>query len=388
MNAFVKPLLRPGETPASPAARERIGKFSGILGIALNTLLAAGKIAAGALSGMISVLADGLNNLTDCGSNVVSVIGFKMSGKPADKEHPFGHQRAESISALVIALIVLVVAVELAVQSVEKVLSPAESEFSYWLVGVLAVSAAVKLFMFFLNRGFARAIGSEALKATAADSVSDAIATAAVLLSLLISHWTGFSLDGYMGVAVAAFIAFTGGSLVKETISRLLGRAPDAETVHAIEEKVLSFAGVRGLHDLTVHSYGNSRKFATVHVEVDASMPIMDAHDLADAIEKSFAADTDIAMTVHIDPLVFDDPKVESRRKLTEQIVAGIDPALRVHDFRMVGGQTHANLIFEVAVPFDCKLTDAEILTRIRDGFSLSGENLDPVATVERQNLD
>ena len=196
MNAFVKPLLRPGETPASPAARERIGKFSGILGIALNTLLAAGKIAAGALSGMISVLADGMNNLTDCGSNVVSVIGFKMSGKPADKEHPFGHQRAESISALVIALIVLVVAVELAVQSGEKILSPAESEFSYWLVGVLAVSAAVKLFMFFLNRGFARAIGSEALKATAADSVSDAIATAAVLLSLLISHWTGFSLDG------------------------------------------------------------------------------------------------------------------------------------------------------------------------------------------------
>ena len=381
-------LIKEGEKPTSPAARERIGKFSGILGIALNTLLAAGKIAVGALFGMISVLADGMNNLTDCGSNVVSVIGFKMSGKPADKEHPFGHQRAESISALVIALIVLVVAVELAIQSVEKIISPAESEFSYWLVAVLAASVLVKLFMFFLNRNFAKAIGSEALKATAADSVSDAVATAAVLLSLLISQWTGFSLDGYMGAAVAVFIAFTGGSILKETVSRLLGKAPDAEVVKEIERKVLSFDGVRGLHDLTVHSYGKNKLYATVHVEVDSRMPIMDAHDLADRIEKDFAADTDIAMTVHIDPLVFDDPKINRYREEAERIVANIDPRFRMHDFRVVGGTTHSNLVFDVAVPFDCTLSEAEILSCIKDGVSLLGENLDAVVTVERQNVE
>ena len=365
-----------------------MGKFSGALGIALNTLLAAGKIAVGALFGMISVLADGMNNLTDCGSNVVSVIGFKMSGKPADKEHPFGHQRAESISALVIALIVLVVAVELAVQSVEKIISPTESEFSYWLVAVLAVSVAVKLFMFFLNRSLAKAVDSEALKATAADSISDAIATAAVLLSLLISQWTEFNLDGYMGAAVAVFIAFTGGSILKETVSRLLGKAPDADVVKKIEQKILSFEGVRGLHDLTVHSYGQNKLYATAHVEVDSRMPIMDAHDLADAIEKDFAADTDIALTVHIDPLVFDDPKVNRYREEAERIVGNIDGRFRMHDFRVVGGTMHSNLVFDVAVPFDCALSEAEILARIKDGVSLLGENLDAVVTVERQNLE
>ena len=372
----------------TPAAREKCGKRAGLLGILLNILLAAAKIAFGAVSGAVSVLADGMNNLTDCGSNVVSVVGFKVSGKPADKEHPFGHQRAESISALVIALIVLVVAVELAIQSVEKIISPAESEFSYWLVAVLAVSVLVKLFMFFLNRSFAKAIGSETLKATAADSISDAVATAAVLLSLLISQWTGFSLDGYMGAAVAVFIAFTGGSILKETVSRLLGKAPDAEVVKEIERKVLSFDGVRGLHDLTVHTYGKNKLYATVHVEVDSRMPIMDAHDLADRIEKDFAADTDIAMTVHIDPLVFDDPKINRYREEAERIVANIDPQFRMHDFRVVGGTTHSNLVFDVAVPFDCTLSEAEILSRIKDGVSLLGENLDAVATVERQNVE
>ena len=381
-------MIKEGEKPASPAVRERAGNFSGGLGIALNTLLAGCKIAVGALTGMISVLADGMNNLTDCGSNVVSIIGFKMSGKPADKEHPFGHQRAESISALVIALIVLVVAVELAVQSVEKIITPAASEFSVWLAVVLGISVAVKLFMFFLNRALARTVESEALRATAADSISDAVATAAVLLALLISHWTGFDLDGYMGVAVAIFIAFTGGSILKETVSRLLGKAPDHAVIEEIEKRVLAFDGVHGLHDLTVHSYGQNKLYATVHVEVDSHMPIMEAHDLADEIEKNFAAETDIALTVHIDPLVLDDPKVNRYRQEAERIVLSVDPRFRLHDFRVVGGTAHSNLVFDVAVPFDCKMSETEILSRIRDGVSLLDGNLDAVVTVERQNLE
>lgn len=388
MNIFSKFLIKEGEKPASPAVRERAGNFSGGLGIALNTLLAGCKIAVGALTGMISVLADGMNNLTDCGSNVVSIIGFKMSGKPADKEHPFGHQRAESISALVIALIVLVVAVELAVQSVEKIITPAASEFSVWLAVVLGISVAVKLFMFFLNRALARTVESEALRATAADSISDAVATAAVLLALLISHWTGFDLDGYMGVAVAIFIAFTGGSILKETVSRLLGKAPDHSVIEEIEKRVLAFDGVHGLHDLTVHSYGQNKLYATVHVEVDSHMPIMEAHDLADEIEKNFAAETDIALTVHIDPLVLDDPKVNRYRQEAERIVLSVDPRFRLHDFRVVGGTAHSNLVFDVAVPFDCKMSETEILSRLRDGVSLLDGNLDAVVTVERQNLE
>ena len=388
MNIFSNFWIKEGKKPASPAVRERAGNFSGGLGIALNTLLAGCKIAVGALTGMISVLADGMNNLTDCGSNVVSIIGFKMSGKPADKEHPFGHQRAESISALVIALIVLVVAVELAVQSVEKIITPAASEFSVWLAVVLGISVAVKLFMFFLNRALARTVESEALRATAADSISDAVATAAVLLALLISHWTGFDLDGYMGVAVAIFIAFTGGSILKETVSRLLGKAPDHAVIEEIEQRVLAFDGVHGLHDLTVHSYGQNKLYATVHVEVDSHMPIMEAHDLADEIEKNFAAETDIALTVHIDPLVLDDPKVNRYRQEAERIVLSVDPRFRLHDFRVVGGTAHSNLVFDVAVPFDCKMSETEILSRIRDGVSLLDGNLDAVVTVERQNLE
>ncbi len=380
-------LIKKGETAASPAARERVGKFSGILGIALNTLLAAGKIAVGALTGMISVLADGMNNLTDCGSNVVSVIGFKVSGKPADKEHPFGHQRAETIAALVIAVVVLAVAAELVIQSIETILSPSESEFSVWAAAVLAVSVAVKLFMFFANRSLSKAIGSDALAATATDSISDAVATSAVLACLFISRYTGAQLDGYVGAAVAVFIAFSGFSILKETVSRLLGRAVDADTADTLRARVCSFAGVHGVHDLTVHEYGNSKKYATVHVEVDANMPLMATHDLADTIEKEIGRETGVELTVHIDPLVLDDPKVNALRETAEQIAAGIDPALRVHDFRVVGGTTHANLVFEVAAPFDCPVSDGEILARLKQGVQKISANLDVNAAVERQNL-
>lgn len=385
---ILKHFTKNGEDAGSETVRRRVGSFSGWLCIALNTLLAAGKIAVGAVFGTISVLADGMNNLTDCGSNVVSVIGFKMSGKPADKEHPFGHQRAESISALVIALIILVVAAELAVQSAEKLISPSESEFSMLTVAVLAASVLVKLFMFLLNRRLAKAVSSQTLQATATDSISDAVATAAVLISLLISRYTGVDLDGYMGIAVALFIGFAGFSIFRDTVSKLLGKAPDRETVREIERRVLSFDGVHGLHDLTVHSYGENKLYATVHVEVDSHISVMKAHDLADEIEKSFADGTDILLTVHIDPLVLDDPKVNRYREEVEKIVREIDPFFRVHDFRVVGGQTHSNLVFDVAIPFSCKYAEADILRQIRDRVSLLGENLDVAATIERQNID
>ena len=370
------------------AKRVRAGIFSGILGIVCNTLLAGAKIAVGALFGMLSVLADGVNNLTDCGSNAVSLIGFKVSGKPADKEHPFGHRRAESVSALIVSVIVLAVAAELAVQSVQRIFAPEESDFSVALVIVLAASVAVKLGLFAFNFTLARRMRSEVLKATALDSVTDCIATTTVLACLLISHYTGVALDGYAGVVVAAFIAFAGGSILKEAVSKLLGTAPDHETVRALQERIRAFDGVRGLHDLTVHNYGQNKLYATVHVEVDSRMPIMDAHDLADRIEKDFAKNTGIELTVHIDPLVYDDPKINQWREEVCAIAAELGENLRVHDFRAVGGKTHTNLVFDVAVPFECKLSDAEILQRLKDRVALLGENLDAVANIERQNVE
>ncbi len=372
----------------APAAREKCGKRAGILGIALNILLAAGKIAFGAVAGAVSVVADGLNNLTDCGSNIVSVIGFKVSGKPADKEHPFGHRRAESVSALVIAVIILAVAAELAVQSVESIFSDEKTVFSYGLAAVLGAAVLIKLFMFAMNRALYKEFSAETFKATATDSLSDAIATAAVLISLIISHYTGADLDGYMGVAVAVFIAFSGASILKETVSHLLGRAADADTVKSLKAQICAFDGVHGVHDVAIHDYGGEKRYATAHVEVDSHMPLMAAHDLADQIEKAAEQKTGIALTVHIDPLVLDDENVNRLRREVEEAVAEIDPAFKVHDFRVVGGKTHANLIFDVAIPFDCPLRDEEVQRSIKERISLFNENVDAVATVERQNLD
>lgn len=383
-----KIFLHKKDDPADPAVRARCGRNAGIFGIVLNTLLAAGKIIVGSISGAISVTADGLNNLTDCGSNVVSVIGFKMSEKPADKEHPFGHRRAESVASLLIAVIILVVAAELIMQSAEKIFSPSDTDISLLVLVVLAVSVAVKLFMFFMNRSLGKAISSETLKATAADSISDVVATTAVLISAIITRFTNLELDGYLGVVVALFIAVTGIGILKDTVSNLLGKAPDPDTVRDIEKRVLSFENVRGLHDLTVHDYGQNKLYATVHVEVDAQMSITSAHDLADRIEKDFAEHTAIALTVHIDPLVYDDPELNRLREETHRIVENIDPTLKMHDFRLVGGDTHKNLVFDVAVPFDCKLSDTEILKRIKEGVSLLDGHYDAVATVERQNIE
>ena len=383
-----KIFLHKKDDPQDPAVRARCGRNAGIFGIVLNTLLAAGKIIVGSISGAISVTADGLNNLTDCGSNVVSVIGFKMSEKPADKEHPFGHRRAESIASLLIAVIILVVAAELIMQSAEKIFSPSETDISLLVLIVLGVSVAVKLFMFLFNRSLGKAISSETLKATAADSISDVIATTAVLISAIISRFTKLELDGYLGVVVALFIAVTGIGILKDTISNLLGKAPDPEIVRDIEKRVLSFENVRGLHDLTVHDYGQNKLYATVHVEVDAQMSITSAHDLADRIEKDFAQHTAIALTVHIDPLVYDDPELNRLRDEIYRIVGEIDPSLKMHDFRMVGGDTHKNLVFDVAVPFDCKISDADILQRIKDGVALLDGHYDTVATIERQNIE
>lgn len=386
MNGFTKILL--GKKERSPAeARETCGKRAGLIGILFNVLLAAAKLTFGVISGAVSVVADGLNNLTDCGSNAVSVIGFKMSGKPADAEHPFGHKRAETVSALVVSVIVLVVAVELLVQSFERIFSPEKSDFSYAVVIVLVAAVAVKLFMFWMNRSLSKSFSSEALRATAADSLSDAAATTAVLISMLISHYTKAELDGYMGILVALFIAFSGFSILKDAVSKLLGKSIDAETVKEIETRIRNFEDVRGVHDLLIHDYGADTLYASVHVEVDSKMSITAAHDLADRIEKKFDEEGAVRMTVHIDPLVYGDARLDALRALAQEQANKISPELKLHDFRAVGGAEQTNLVFEIAAPFDCKLSNDEIGCVLKNAIRKADPHLDAVITVERQNL-
>ena len=381
---LIKLFVKDADDVNSPGVRAAYGTLAGAVGIVLNILLAVGKIVVGTLFGALSVTADGFNNLTDCGSNVVSVIGFKVAEKPADKEHPYGHQRMEYIAAMIVAFIVLVVAVELAIESVGKLISPEESEFSIATIVVLAASVLVKLWMFFFNRFLAKKISSPTLKATATDSISDSAATLAVIVALIISHFTSVDLDGVMGLVVAILIAVAGIGIFRSTLSRLLGEAPDKEVVEGIKDRVMSYQGVRGLHDLNVHSYGK-KLYASVHVEVDSRMSINDGHELADEIERDFAANTEIVMLVHIDPIAVDDPIADRYREMTLGVVRAIDSEFNIHDFRVVNGAARVNLIFDVAIPFGGKLTEAEVETRIKDAFAAIDPKLNPMPTVERQ---
>lgn len=381
---LVRLFIKNGDDIDSPQVRAAYGTLSGAVGIVLNILLAVGKIVVGVIFGALSVTADGLNNLTDCGGNVVSVIGFKVAEKPADKEHPYGHQRMEYVAAMVVAFIVLVVAFELAVESVQKLITPEESEFSIATVIVLAVSVAVKLWMFFFNRYLAKKISSPVLKATATDSISDSAATLAVIVALIISHYTSVDLDGVMGLVVAILIAVAGIGIFRSTLSRLLGEAPDKEVVEGIKARVTGYAGVVGLHDLNVHSYGK-KLYASVHVEVDSKMTINEGHELADEIERDFAANTDIMMVVHIDPVAVNDPVVDRYREITLGVVRAIDPSYSIHDFRLVNGVSRINLIFDVAIPFDSKLTEKEVSARIKEALTAIDAKLNPMPTVEKQ---
>lgn len=384
-NLLVRLFVKNSNNTSDPAVRENYGKMASIVCIVLNMVLSAGKIILGLLSGAISVTADGFNNLTDCGSNVVSLISFKVAGKPADKEHPFGHQRIEYISAMIVAFIVLMLAVELASESFNKIFNPEPSEMSYLMLGVLVFSVLVKVWMFFFNRKLGKTVDSEVLKATATDSLTDAISTTAVTVAVIISHFVNFNLDGYMGLAVAVVIAWAGIDILKNTMSKLLGQAPDKTLIEGIRSRIMAYEGVLGIHDLAVHNYGPHKYYASVHVEVDAKVPTMESHDLMDRIERDFAENTDIVLIIHSDPVVTDDPEINLLKQKVTEMVTSIDERFRIHDFRAVKGVTHTNLIFDVAIPFDTKLSAEEIKTRISQLVSAYDPTLFVVATVEKQ---
>lgn len=362
---LVRHFVRMSEQTDDPAARMRYGQFAGIVGIICNVMLCLGKGAIGLVSGSVSIVADAVNNLSDAASNIVSLLGFKLASRPADPEHPYGHGRYEYLAGLVVAALVLAIGINLAWSSVQKIITPSPTEFSGALVAVLVLSIAVKLWMAAFNRSIGRRINSDTLEATAVDSRNDVISTAAVLACACISRATGVDLDGWAGLAVGAFICWSGVGLLRDTVSPLLGQAPSPELVEHIHDKILSYPGVLGTHDLMVHDYGPGRQFASAHVEMAAEADPLESHDLIDNIEQDFKMEDGLIVTLHYDPIVTDDPEVRDMRHWISHAVEEIDPRITVHDLRCVPGPTHTNVIFDCVRPAGSALSADELRERV-----------------------
>jgi len=350
--------------------RESIGKTAGVFGIICNVILCAIKMAAGLIFGSVAVVADAFNNLSDALTSVITVVSFKLSGKPADEDHPYGHERIEYVVTLILAFLIIFIGYELIKTSFGRIINPSESEFGLLMAAVLVISIAGKLFMNRMYRAYANMADSAVLKATAQDSLNDAISTGAVLVCLVISHFIKVELDGYVGICVSLFIIWSGISLIKEALNPILGTAPDTEFICKLEKKILSYDGVIGIHDLIVHSYGPSKTFASVHAEVDAKGDILESHDMIDNIEREASGEFGVELVIHMDPIVTDDEATNEARGKVKDIIENIDMCLSMHDFRMVPGSTHTNLIFDVAVPYNFELSQKELLAKIQFGVT------------------
>ena len=350
-----------------PSVRQAYGVLSGAVGIGLNILLFFGKWLAGTISGSIAITADAFNNLSDAGSSIITLIGVKMAGKPADAEHPFGHGRMEYISGLLVSVAILVMGFELIWSSLNKLRSPEPIESSALVFGILIASILVKLYMFFYNHSLSKKIESAAMKATSVDSLSDTVATTLVLIATLISKYTGLLLDGWFGILVGLFILYTGGSTLKETIDLLLGQPPKQEFIDEVKEIVLGHSMVHGVHDLIVHDYGPGRVMISLHAEVDVNGDIQDIHEQIDHIEHELQEKLHCSATIHMDPIVTDDKEVLAMKAKVEEMVHFLDESFSMHDFRMVRGSTRTNLIFDVEVPRKTSYTDNEIVNWLKE---------------------
>lgn len=365
-------------------ARGRYGQLAGVVGIISNTLLFLAKISVGLAFNSVAVSADAVNNLSDSGSALVALLGFKLAGKPADAGHPFGHARIEYISGLAVSFIIVFLGLQLVISSVKKILWPTPTGISWLLVAALVFSILLKLWQAAFYRRVAGLIHSPVLKAAAADSRNDVLATAVVLGGALVSHYGDVNLDGYMGVMVALFILVSGVKLIVETSDPLLGAAPKEELVKAIYKKILSYEGILGIHDLHVHSYGPGRHFASVHCEVSAREDIMVSHDRIDNIERDFQEEENIHLVIHLDPVDTDDQRTNSLRANVAAIVQAIAPGLYIHDFRVVWGVTHSNLIFDIEVPYDYPCPAPDLIARVTADIRAIDPTYKAVITVDR----
>lgn len=384
MNKIFKLLIKNADDVENVEVRSQYGKVASVIGIAFNVLLFAIKLIAGLLSGSVAVMADGFNNLSDASSNIISFIGFRLSMRPADKEHPYGHGRYEYLSAFIVSVLIVFIGVELLKSGIEKILNPTAVTFSIITIAILGVSILLKILLAIFNGSASKKINSDTLKATSVDSRNDAIATTVVLISLLIAHFFSVNLDGYMTVAVAIFILFSGITLIKDTLSTLLGKPPEKEQVEKIKNKLLSYENVIGIHDLIVHDYGVGRKFASVHIEMPAEADVIQSHELIDKIEKDFLVECGLELVIHFDPVSTTHPLTLEMREFIAVGVKTINENLSVHDIRIVEGKVRNIVIFDCVVPYNLKMTEQEVKEKLTELIKSKYESFDAVITIDK----
>ena len=358
------------ENTTDPAVRGRVGSMSGAVGICCNIALFAFKLLAALLSGSVSIMADALNNLSDASGSIVTLVGFRLADRPADDKHPYGHARFEYLSGLAVSVLIILIGFELAKSSLDKILHPSAVEFTWVTAAVLLASVAVKFWMFLFNRQLGNRIQSASLHATAADSRNDCVATGAVLIAGLLERFTSLRVDGWMGLGVAAFILVSGWNLARETISPLLGENADEELRQKIVDYIASQPRVLGYHDLMVHDYGPGQRFASLHVEMDKNEDPISCHELIDDMERECLQSHNVHLVIHYDPVVTDDPELDRLREVVKSLLAIKDPRLTIHDFRMVPGEGHTNLIFDVTLPLELRGQEAEIRAALEQALN------------------
>lgn len=381
---LVKMFIKDGENTSSPKVRAAYGMLSGCVGIACNCILFALKFIAGMITGAVSVSADAFNNLSDAGSSIVTFIGFKMAGKPADNDHPFGHGRIEYISGLIVAMAIMVMGVELFKQSLDRIIHPVETDFKIVTVVILVGSILVKMWMAVFNRSLGKKLDSAAMKATATDSLSDCVSTTVVLASLFISYFSGFNIDGYAGMIVAVFVFLAGIEAANDTLQPLLGQPAEKEFVDRIEAIVMENEMIIGVHDLIIHNYGPGRVFASLHAEVPYNVDMLEAHDVIDLAEQRVKEEMGCEISIHMDPVVTDDEEINELKVMAKEVVSAIDSELKIHDFRVTRGPYIINLIFDVVAPYHFALTDEELKKRIADDISARNDKCRTVINVDK----
>jgi cation diffusion facilitator family transporter len=361
MDFLVRRFIKNYQDTKNANVRTSVGKLSGIVGILNNLFLFVIKFLIGTIVHSVSIQADGVNNLTDAGSNIISILSFHLSNKPADKDHPFGHERTETIASLFVGILILVLGFETAKESISKVIHPGSIDFRIASVIILLISIMVKFWMYAYNKKLSKTYDSSLLEATALDSISDVCGTTAVLVSTLLSPVLHFNLDGYMGIVVSGIILYGAYGLLRDMINSLIGEAPDPELVHNIVDMIMAHPVILGVHDMMLHNYGPNKIFASAHVEVDSSKDIFETHDHIDNIEREVKENMNIDLVLHMDPVKVNDPETELYREKVVEAIHQIDPKWGFHDFRIVSGPTHANLVFDLVIPFEEKYTQEEI---------------------------
>lgn len=381
---LLKLFVKNYEDTTNNTVREKYGVLGGTVGIVTNMIIACAKLIIGSFSGSISITADAVNNFSDAGSSIITLIGFKMSNKPADTSHPFGHGRIEYISGLIVAFIVLIFGIDLMKTSVERIINPTEIIYSTWAIVVLVLSILGKLWLGLFNRKLGKAINSSAMTTVFTDCLSDSGATLVTIISMLLARFAGLNIDGILGVIVAIIILIAGINIVKDTLNPLLGEAPDKELVEDLAKTILSFDKVVGIHDLIIHNYGSVKTFGSVHIEVPADENVLITHEIMDNIELEIKKKYGIELVAHCDPIETNNEEVNKNKEMVISIINGINKMLTIHDFRMVSGPTHTNLIFDVVLPYDVKLSEEETIKIISDKVKEKHPNFNCVITVDR----